>query len=503
MVLALLTLTTAHSVCAADDEPRDIQQEYTRPTSAASWSSMFQKYTGKDDDIKSFAIVIGISDYSNGWPQLEAPWYDARHVRDFLIKSGFDYVVTLTNKSASRDKIQHYMEDVFPNKVGDDDRFLFYFSGHGAQRALFSSKEGYLPMIDSTLDGWSTMISMNDIEEWSKDIGQTRHSLFVLDACFSGLAGLQSKGGGLSNIYIGDLLRTGHFLMTAGTEGQESYASLKKWGGSLFTNAFLSGASGAADSGSKEFPPDGVITVTKLYNYIRNKVSTERDQLPTINQTPLLSDLTPTSSGEFFFFSSNGQVRPRTAAGSAPTEEKGVSPAADRSAQDKVDEVYKNGLSDFPQWQFGKTLAELGYTIPWSQLPRAGEFPRDDIRYLTANIRVAGRSLAGYGCISPTSYFVFFFEPKNESLFRISLRFYDEGVCPDPDIWFSFFANSVGAPIQTLDAMSFFQVVGNDIELIGQTTRTASQAQTIIDIVSTKYGSVMTGLEWLNFINPK
>jgi hypothetical protein len=330
LLLSVLTFLSPGSTVAADQavEPRDIEQVYTRPTTTASWSSMFQKYTGRDEEIKSVAIVIGISDYSKGWKPLEAPWYDALRVRDFLIKSGFDYVVTLTNKSASKDKIQHYMEDVFPDLLTEDDRFVFYFSGHGAQRSIFGSIEGYLPMIDSPKNGWSTMISMNDIEEWNKEIGQTRHSLFVLDSCFSGLAGSESKGYGLSNIYVRDLLKSGHFLMTAGSKGQESYGSLKQWGGSLFTDAFLKGASGAADSGSKEFPPDGVITVTKLYNYIRSRVSAERDQLPQINQTPLLSDLTPKSSGEFFFFASSGQVQfpPLvSAAGSIPAESKGVS----------------------------------------------------------------------------------------------------------------------------------------------------------------------------------
>jgi hypothetical protein len=488
------------------DEPRDIEQVYTRPSTMPSWSSTFQKYTGKENDIKSVAIVIGISDYSNGWPPLEAPWHDARRVRDFLIQSGFDYVVTLTNKNASKEKIQHYMEDIFPNQVGDDDRFFFYFSGHGAQRPLFSSTEGYLPMIGSPIDGWSTMISMNDIEEWSRDIGQTRHSLFVLDSCFSGLAGLESKGPGLSNVYVEDLLKSGHFLMTAGTKGQESYGSLKQWGGSLFTTAFLTGASGAADSGSKEFPADGVITVTKLYNYIRNKVSAERDRVPQINQTPLLSDLTPKSSGEFFFFSSAGKVQPRlssSGADNAQLENKGAGLSQEQLAQSKVDEVYKNGLTDFPNWQFGKTLKELGYNIPWDQLPKAGEFPRDDVRYLIVNIKAAGRSLVGYGCISPTSYFVFFFEPKNQSLFRISIRFYDEGVCPDPDIWFTFFANSISAPMQSLDSMRFFQVVGHDVELLGQTTTVGEQPQTVVDVVSTKFSALMTGLEWLTVVTPK
>jgi uncharacterized caspase-like protein len=175
------------------------------------------------------------------------------------------------------------MEDVFPNKVGESDRFIFYYSGHGTQRQLFNGLRGYLPMLDSPQDKFSTMIGMDEIEQWSSNIGQARHSLFVLDACFSGLAGEQTKGEGLSNVYLDDLMKPGHFLITAGSGGQESVASVKRWNGSLFTDAFLRGIEGAADSGSKEFPPDGVITLTKLYDYIRNRISSERDHLP---QTP-------------------------------------------------------------------------------------------------------------------------------------------------------------------------------------------------------------------------
>ncbi len=314
---------------AESADPRDIEQVYVRASQTPSWASTFQKITGREDESRSIAIVVGLSDYSNGWKPLEAPWYDARRVRDVLIKSGFDYVVTLTNKSASKEKIRHYMEDVVPKQVGENDRFIFYYSGHGSQRKLFNGVRGYLPMINSSQDGWSTMISMDEIDQWSKNIDQTRHSLFVLDSCFSGLAGVESKGTGLSNVYLDDLLKPGHFLITAGSQGQESWASLKQWGGSLFTDAFLNGIAGAADSGSQEFPADGVITVTKLYDYIRNRVSKEREHNPRIDQTPLLSDLTPKSEGEFFFFATSGQVHPKVFEGSGktlPLESKGHMP---------------------------------------------------------------------------------------------------------------------------------------------------------------------------------
>jgi len=392
-----------------------------------------------------------------------------------------------------------------PKEVGENDRFIFYYSGHGTQRELFNGPRGYLPMIDSSKDDWSTMINMVDIEQWSNNIGQSRHSLFVLDSCFSGLAGVESKGSELSNVYLDDLLKPGHFLITAGSQGQESYASLKQWGGSLFTDAFLKGIGGAADSGSKEFPADGIITVTKLYDYIRNRVSKERDRIRQIDQTPLLSDLTPKSLGEIFFFANLGELHPKFSNGSGeimPVESKGPKPSRVESAAAKVDQLYRGGLTDFPEWQFGKTLKELS-TFTWEQLPKAPEFSRSDIRYMTVNIRAAGPSLKDYGCISPTSYFVFFFEPGKRKLFRISIRFFDEGACPRHDLWLSHFANSIGAPIQSLDSMRFFQVMGHDIELLGVSTSVGPEPHTIIDIVSTEFSSVMTGLEWLTWLTPK
>jgi uncharacterized caspase-like protein len=472
------------------NEPRDIEQIYERPSATPSWSSTFSQITSRQDSTKSIAIVIGLSDYTGDWRPLEAPWYDARRVRDALIKAGFDYVVTLTNRKATKDTITKYMEEILPKKVKQGDRFLFYFSGHGSQRNVFNGPRGYLPMINSSQEGWSTMIGMDSIEQWSNNAGQSRHSLFVIDACFSGLAGVQAKGSGLSNVYLDDLMKSGHFLITAGSKDQESVGSLQQWGGSLFTDAFLRGIAGDADSGSREFPPNGIITVTKLYDYIRSRVSSERDRIPAINQTPLLSDLTPKSLGEIFFFAdAPAEVRFPTPVRGSPL------PSTDPElVGSKADQLYGNGLTDWPQYQFGKTLESLT-SYGWESLPVAPEFKRNEVRYLIVNVKDTAKSLAEYGCISPESYFVFFFDPRHV-LFRFSIRLLDQDGCPKHDVWLSHFANSVGAPVQTIDSLKFFSASGKKVQLLGA----SNAVSTVVDIVLEKESSLMTTIEWLAFV---
>jgi len=502
-----LLLLLLHALClghAQDvtryDNTRDFEEVSERSPSTKSFSQRLVAATGRSDPSHSIAIVIGLSDYVGGWPPIEAPLHDALRVRDVLVKSGFDYVVLLTNKRATKERIRYYMENVLPQKLDPDDRFIFYYSGHGTQRKLFNAIRGYLPMLESRTKDFASMIGMDEIAQWSANVEQTRHSLFILDSCFSGLAGEQAKGDTYVKIYLNDLMKPGHFLMTAGTEGQESWANLRKWGGSLFTDAFLKGIAGAADSGNPEFPPDGIISLSKLYDYIRRRISQERVNTPRIDQTPLLSDLTPKSAGELFFLS-DGQV---TAKLSAPSnrlpqslESKGylirgtdlslTSPAL------TIDKLYANGVSDFPAWQFGKTLEELS-AAKWDQLPIAGEFKRNHVRYLWINMKVAAPGLKEEGCISPTSYVVFLFE--SHKLFRISLRFFHEGACPSHSTWLTHFANSLGASIESDGQLRYFHVAGNRVEMIGITAPELTQ----IDIVSAGSASFMTAKETLDWV---
>lgn len=197
---------------------RDIRNVYERPSDNI-WGKLFSYLFMKEEFNKSYALVIGLSDYSGEWGTLESPYYDALKVRDYLInKEGFDYVVTLTNKNATKDSINKYMEEELPAKIRDKDRFLFYYSGHGTQRALGNRIRGYLPMLNSGKETWANMINMDDIERWNQNFHKAKQVLFVLDSCFSGLAGIQKKGDG-QKLYLEDLSKYGHHLITAGTAG--------------------------------------------------------------------------------------------------------------------------------------------------------------------------------------------------------------------------------------------------------------------------------------------
>ncbi len=309
--LSVLALMLGSELCLSQPVERDISKIYERSDNRF-WGKIFSDIFRKKTFNKSYAIVIGLSDYSGKWSALDSPYHDALKVRDYLInKAGFDYVLTLTNKKATKKLIEEYMEQTFPAMIGDNDRFLFYYSGHGTQRQLGNRVRGYLPMLNSGEETWADMISMDDIERWNENIHEAKQVLFVLDCCFSGAAGIQTKGKG-QKLYLEDLSKYGHHLVTAGTASQQSYGSIRRWGGSLFTTAFVSGISGGADAGTDEFPKDGVVSLTELEEYIKKRIKKEAARNRAINQSPRLYDLDVDmveSVGEFFFITEEERLR--------------------------------------------------------------------------------------------------------------------------------------------------------------------------------------------------
>ena len=307
IIIFLLLSVLVFTFQSNSQDDRDIPKPYERSDNRF-WGKIFSKLFQRGTFNKSYAIVIGLSDYSGEWAPLESPYYDALKVRDYLIdKAGFDYVVTLTNREATKDAINKYMEETLPDMIGDKDRFLFYYSGHGTQRELGDRVRGYLPTLDSGKQTWGDMISMDDIERWDENVHKAKQVLFVLDSCFSGAAGVQTKGKG-QKLYLDDLSKYGHHLITAGTKDQESYGSMKRWDGSLFTWAFINGLSGKADAGSKEYPLDGVVSLTELSEYVKKKIKDEAAEDKSVNQSPQIHRLGD-SEGEFFFIAEETRLK--------------------------------------------------------------------------------------------------------------------------------------------------------------------------------------------------
>ena len=285
----------------ATAEDHDLDETFERSEGLpCSWGSSIERLFGLKNFACSYALVVGVGDYEH-WNNLEAPLADARRVRDYLIEeAGFDYVVVLTNAKATRERIEELMLEFFPDRLGDKDRFLFYFSGHGTQRETGRGNvKGYLPLQDSREKGYAKMISMDDLQDWSDLLGHARQALFVLDSCFSGLAGVQRKSP-LRKKTLERLSQYGHHLITAGTENEVSIASLNDWGGSLFTDAFLRGAAGAADTGTDEHPKDGIVSLKELSIHVGKRIDAASTRYE-FKMSPQIADLQGGNAGEFFF----------------------------------------------------------------------------------------------------------------------------------------------------------------------------------------------------------
>lgn len=219
---------------------------------------------------KSIAVVIAISDYAGGGFAPLPTGRDADKMADFLLNdAGFDTVHVLTEELATKQRIDKLMTDEIPAEVGPNDRFLFYWSGHGAQRVSIDGRAfGYLPLAASKSKEFSSMISMQELARWDNFLA-ARQSLFVLDACFSGLAGIEKKTP--RNARLEQLSQPAHHLLTAGTASEEAISG-DTWGGSLFTDSFIRGAKGEAARNSGV-----VVSLFSLIEFIQDRVLFEKN----------------------------------------------------------------------------------------------------------------------------------------------------------------------------------------------------------------------------------
>ncbi len=296
IIAAALSITPFGSVSAGIDEL--FQKADDKPI----WGQVIEWAIGSEGFGKSYALIVGISDYTSGFEALPSTANDPIRMKEFLLEeAGFDYVHVLTDEKATKPRIGSLLEETFPELIKPDDRFLFYWSGHGTQTTDALEKPlGYLPLAGSGRYQFSNMVSMDDLTRWDRRI-RAKHALFLLDACFSGLAGSQVKNT-LRDFTIARLVKPAHHLITAGTGGQETIAS-SRWQGSLFTDTFIKAARGAADA-QNDFPRDGVVNLAELMAYARQRIDHERRAANwTKAITPQWSHLRA-NQGEFFFVTS-------------------------------------------------------------------------------------------------------------------------------------------------------------------------------------------------------
>jgi len=131
----------------------------------------------------SYALVIGIDNYTSGWPRLSNAVKDATLVAEELSRRGFE-IELLTDVTGAQ--MREAFRRFFAFKGKDPQARLFvWFAGHGHSQ----NGEGYLVPADAPLPGVAefnyTALHMGDLGSLVR-IAQSKHVLAVFDSCFAG-----------------------------------------------------------------------------------------------------------------------------------------------------------------------------------------------------------------------------------------------------------------------------------------------------------------------------
>lgn len=227
---------------------------------------------------RSRALVIGIDKYSNASP-LEYAVSDADEFRHALVDSlGFEHedITYLVNEAATRKAILKAFLRFSADDIDVDERLIVFYAGHGHTRTGSRGDIGYLVPHDADMLDFSTFIRWDEFTR-NSELVRAKHILFIMDACYGGLALTRSIGPGGVRFLKDMMLRHSRQVLTAGKADEvvaDSGGPLPNH--SVFTGYLLEGIRGKAAT------EHGVITAAGLMAYVYNRVATDKNS----NQTP-------------------------------------------------------------------------------------------------------------------------------------------------------------------------------------------------------------------------
>ncbi|MGH7495081.1 MAG: caspase family protein [bacterium] len=129
------------------------------------------------------AFIIGIDNYTHVTP-LQTAVNDARKLAEVLAAQQH-FLVHPPLLNAKREEIRTLLKHALPEKVGKDDRVLFYFAGHGIAADGEDGPAGYLVPADADPSDVESYIPMEHLHE-RLSVLPCRHLMLILDCCFSG-----------------------------------------------------------------------------------------------------------------------------------------------------------------------------------------------------------------------------------------------------------------------------------------------------------------------------
>ncbi len=146
--------------------------------------------SGFSREYNKIAVVVGVSDYKDNTinpatgkpyiPDLHCPANDALAIKEILEGDGWD-VRLLTNSQATEYKILQAIRDAV-SKLSYDDKFLFFFVGHGC---VDQYGKVYISPYNSSIYTYSYDISEYELEN-ALSSGYTNNIGIIINACHAG-----------------------------------------------------------------------------------------------------------------------------------------------------------------------------------------------------------------------------------------------------------------------------------------------------------------------------
>ena len=212
---------------------------------------------------QSHALVIGVSDYTNGWSDLPGVKRDMETVKSILEQHDFN--VTLI-ENPDKDQLKKAFDDFISNYSREyNGRLVVYFSGHGyTMKQPWGGDMGYIVPADAPnphthpQEFKDKAIDMELMEVYAKRM-DVKHALFLFDCCFSGsLFSLSKAAPAIINYKTSKPVRQ---FITAGEADEEVPDE------SIFCRQFVAGLSGEGDVNG-----DGYVTGSELGEYLQTTV---------------------------------------------------------------------------------------------------------------------------------------------------------------------------------------------------------------------------------------
>jgi len=212
---------------------------------------------------QSHALLIGVSTYTNGLPSLPGVSEDIQAVKTALENNGFDTRVIMDPDNIElQNSFNSFIADYGQNP---ESRLLIYFAGHGyTKKMTYGDEFGYIlptncPNPETNPNDFQTRaMPMGQIELFATQI-QSKHALFMFDACFAGSVFTPSRD--IPGVITYKTTKPVRQFITSGSADETVPDK------SIFRRQFIAALNGEAD-----YNKDGFVTGTELGDFLQTRV---------------------------------------------------------------------------------------------------------------------------------------------------------------------------------------------------------------------------------------